>query len=129
MLRPDGYVKVLDFGLAKLTDSQGRAGSAEETLASQIRTAAGIVLGTVGYMSPEQARGQRVDSRGDIFSLGVVIYEMLAGISPFAAPTAADTVAAILSKEAVPLRQVVSDIPAELERVVAKTLAKDRESR
>jgi hypothetical protein len=87
------------------------------------------VLGTAGYMSPEQARGQRVDARTDIFSLGVMLYEMIAGRGPFVAPTTADTIVAILSMEATPLRRMISDIPIEFDRIVAKALAKARSAR
>lgn len=127
MLRPDGYVKVLDFGLAKLADSE-TAGMNKLT-AKRFSTAAGIVLGTTGYMSPEQARGERVDARTDIFSLGVLLHEMIAGQGPFIAPTMADTLAAILAKEPAPLRQVAPDIPRTLEQIVAKSLSKPREGR
>ena len=78
MLRPDGYVKVLDFGLAKLTE-QPESVSACEALTKQVRTGSGVIIGTAGYMSPEQARGKSVDARSDIFSLGAVIYEMVTG--------------------------------------------------
>jgi serine/threonine protein kinase len=126
MLRPDGYVKVLDFGLAKL--AVGESGRAMSP-AKAFTTTAGIVLGTAGYMSPEQARGQKVDARTDIFSLGVVLYEMIAGRGPFTAATTADTLVAILSKEETPLRQIVPEAPAALERIVAKSLRKSREAR
>jgi serine/threonine protein kinase len=129
MLRPDGYLKVLDFGLAKLTDDERSVATIEKTGAKKFSTAAGIVLGTAGYMSPEQCRGQRVDARTDIFSLGVVLYEMIAGRGPFAAATMADTVAAILGKEPAQLRQVVPGIPTALERIVTKALTKAREGR
>ncbi|HEY7911113.1 MAG TPA: serine/threonine-protein kinase [Blastocatellia bacterium] len=129
MLRPDGYVKVLDFGLAKLTDNEPPDSGDAKTGAKKVSTTAGIVLGTAGYMSPEQARGQRVDARTDIFSLGVMLYEMIAGRGPFVAPTTADTIVAILSMEATPLRRMISDIPIEFDRIVAKALAKARSAR
>src|SRR5882724_1601923 len=86
MVRPDGYVKVLDFGLAKLTEKSSRsktAGSEVDTMVNA-RTTPGTVLGTVNYMSPEQARGQVLDQRTDVFSLGIVLYEMSTGRTPFA---------------------------------------------
>jgi hypothetical protein len=129
MLRPDGYLKVLDFGLAKLTDNERNVATTEKPGAKKFSTAAGIVLGTAGYMSPEQCRGQRVDARTDIFSLAVVLYEMIAGRGPFAATTMADTIAAILGKEPAPLRQVAVGIPTALERIVTKALTKAREGR
>lgn len=128
MIRPDGYIKVLDFGLAKLASSEPRR-TGEDTTRASFTTAAGIVLGTSGYMSPEQARGHRVDARTDIFSLGVVVYEMITGRNPFAAATLADTVAAILKKTPVPLSQFVANVPPDLERIVAKSVTKSRQSR
>ena len=128
MLRPDGYVKVLDFGLAKVSDIEQHA-SADGQAAKKFSTAPGIVMGTAGYMSPEQARGQRVDGLTDIFSLGVVLYEMIAGRGPFAAPTMADTITAILATKPTPLRNIVPSIPRALERIVAKALTKSREAR
>ncbi len=136
MLRRDGIVKVLDFGLAKLTGMRiAEFGSRKEETAtptqspnphSAIRnpqlTAPGVVMGTPRYMSPEQIRGQAVDARSDIFSLGVVLYEMLAGHVPFVGDTTADTIAAILKHEPAPLSQT----PIELQRLVSKALAKDR---
>ena len=98
MLRPDGYVKVLDFGLAKLSEQASPAVAAEAPTI-QVRTGSGIVIGTAGYMSPEQARGLGVDHRSDIFSLGAVIYEMLARRKPFEGDTPSDTLAAILKTE------------------------------
>ncbi|HEV8482786.1 MAG TPA: serine/threonine-protein kinase [Blastocatellia bacterium] len=128
MLRPDGYLKVLDFGLAKFVDKE-RDAVEEQASGGKFRTAKGLVLGTVGYLAPEQARGERVDARTDIFGLGVVLYEMIAGRGPFATPTMADTIAAILGGEPVPLRQLAGDIPAALERIVEKALMKSREDR
>jgi serine/threonine protein kinase/DNA-binding winged helix-turn-helix (wHTH) protein len=126
MLRPDGYVKVLDFGLAKHSDPR-RASS--ETNISQIQTDPGVVMGTVNYMSPEQARGLAVDTRSDIFSLGVVLYEMLAGRAPFGGTTSSDVIVSILEREPTRLSQSLSDLPPELERIVGKALRNDREER
>lgn len=128
MLRPDGYVKVLDFGLAKLSEQTTPAVAAEAPTL-QVRTGSGIVIGTAGYMSPEQARGLSVDHRSDIFSLGAVIYEMLARRKPFEGETPSDTLASILRSEPVPLSRVVLGTPSELVRIVTKALRKDREER
>ena len=128
MVRPDGYVKVLDFGLAKLSEEASPAIIAEAPTI-QVRTGSGIVIGTAGYMSPEQARGLTVDSRSDIFSLGAVIYEMLARRKPFEGETPSDTLAAILRTEPPPLSHFVPGIPSELSRIVTKCLKKDREER
>jgi serine/threonine protein kinase/tetratricopeptide (TPR) repeat protein len=131
MLRPDGYVKVLDFGLAKLTEQTSQAEPGEDTSGpgSSGLTAPGAVLGTARYMSPEQARGAGVDARTDIFSLGVVLYEMLAGASPFDGATTTDVLAAILYREPEALASRGAVIPAELERIVARCLKKDRAER
>jgi serine/threonine protein kinase len=128
MLRPDGYVKVLDFGLAKLSEHASPAVAAEAPTI-QVRTGSGIVIGTAGYMSPEQARGLGVDNRSDIFSLGAVIYEMLARRKPFEGDTPSDTLAAILKTEPPSLSRVLPGVPAELTRIVTKCLKKDREER
>lgn len=128
MLRPDGYVKVLDFGLAKLSEQASPAVAAEAPTI-QVRTGSGIVIGTAGYMSPEQARGLGVDNRSDIFSLGAVIYEMLARRKPFEGDTPSDTLAAILKTEPPSLSQVIPGVPSELTRIVTKCLKKDREER
>ncbi len=127
MLRPDGYVKVLDFGLAKLTEP--RESGSEDATRALVKTEAGVVMGTVAYMSPEQARGLQVDERTDIWSLGVVLHEMLAGELPFAGETKSDVIASILKTEPAPPRHFNEKIPAELERIVSKTLVKDREER
>ncbi len=119
MIRPSGLVKVLDFGLAKLSERR------ESDSASTAITDAGTILGTCYYMSPEQARGTKVDTRSDIFSFGVVLHEMLTGQRPFKGETTSHVLVAILEKEPPPL----SDIPPELQRIVAKTLRKDREQR
>jgi eukaryotic-like serine/threonine-protein kinase len=128
MLRPDGYVKVLDFGLAKLSE-QASPAVASEAPTIQVRTGSGIVIGTAAYMSPEQARGLGVDHRSDIFSLGAVIYEMLARRKPFQGETPSDTLAAILKTEPPSLARLVSGVPSELIRIVNKCLRKDREER
>ena len=107
MLRPDGLVKVLDFGLAKLTPTGATATAHTQT---------GILLGTVAYMSPEQARGQKVDGRSDLFSLGVVLYEMVTGERPFYGPTSSDTLVAILEREPARLDQLRPGVPEALEQ-------------
>jgi eukaryotic-like serine/threonine-protein kinase len=127
MARPDGLVKVLDFGLAKLTESP--APTADSESSTNLSTAPGMVMGTVSYMSPEQARGQKVDHRADLFSLGVVLYEMIAGRRPFEGATASDVIAALLSAEPPPLSRHCAEATAKLERIVSKCLAKDREAR
>jgi eukaryotic-like serine/threonine-protein kinase len=122
MIRHDGYVKILDFGLAKRRIF--KSDSEDETL-EQIKTQKGIILGSIQYMSPEQARGTETDERTDIWSLGVVFYEMLTGKSPFVGKTISDSIAAILYFEPEPLHKVISNVPAELEKVINKTLRKD----
>lgn len=130
MLRPDGLVKILDFGLAKLTGPGPGATDTEAlTALTGPATLPATLLGTARYMSPEQARGLEVDGRSDIFSIGVVLYEMVAGQAPFAGATMADVMAAILDKDPVPLVRFRSDVPAELEWIVAKALTKDRDER
>jgi len=131
MLRPDGYVKVLDFGLAKLTEQSHQSTSADSQVDTMVKadTKPGTVMGTVNYMSPEQARGQSLDQRTDIFSLGVVLYEMVAGRMPFAAATSLDTLVAILEKEPVSLDQFAPEVPAECQRIISKALRKDPEER
>ncbi|HVG26394.1 MAG TPA: protein kinase, partial [Acidobacteriaceae bacterium] len=127
MLRTDGYVKVLDFGLAKLAEPKAVDG-ADPTLL-QVETEPGLVMGTVSYMSPEQARGLDVDARTDIWSLGVMVYEMAAGRQPFEGETASDVMALILHKEPLPLTHSLPEVPGELERIVRKALRKDKEER
>ncbi len=126
MLRPDGLVKVLDFGLAKLTVAQPIV----ELHANSTSTAQGMLLGTPRYMSPEQARGRKVDARSDIFSLGSVLYEMLTGRPPFQGESLADLFAEILQKEPPPLAQFVAQIPAGqipagMQRIVSRAIAKE----
>lgn len=122
MLRPDGYVKVLDFGLAKLTV---RGATRDETT-MVVHTAPGIVMGTMHYMSPEQLRGDDVDARADVFSLGVLLYEMVGGRRPFEASSASGIIAAILTEPPPPLHE---GIPAEVRAIVTKALAKNRNER
>jgi Tol biopolymer transport system component/serine/threonine protein kinase len=127
MVRHDGYVKVLDFGLVKLTERQD-VDSEAQTI-SPVNTDPRAVMGTVGYMSPEQARGYVVDARTDIWSLGVVLYEMLAGHTPFEGATSSDCIVSILDREPAPLARYVSDAPVELEWILKKALVKDRDER
>jgi serine/threonine protein kinase len=127
MIRRDGYVKVLDFGLAKLTERPSLDDS--PTMSTLLNSSPGTVMGTAGYMSPEQARGVAVDVRTDIWSLGVVLYEMVAGRPPFAGATPTDVVVAIVEKESAAICQHVEAVPAELERIVKKALRKDPEER
>ncbi len=125
MLRPDGYVKVLDFGIAKLLESD----SPEDMPRRLLTTTPGIVLGTISYMSPEQARGFKTDARTDIWSLGVVLYEALAGRLPFAGETGSDILSLILQKEPPPLADSLERVAPELQQLVTKALCKDREAR
>jgi len=124
MLRPDGLVKVLDFGLAKISPAH-----AEGELLARLSTQKGIVMGTAAYMSPEQARGQALDHRTDIFSLGVLLYEMLGRRRPFEGPTTSDVIAAILTRDPVPLSEMCPDISPSLQAIVSRCLEKDREKR
>ena len=125
MLREDHLVKVLDFGLAKLTD---RATPVVDSQAL-IKTEQGMVMGTSYYMSPEQARGLAVDARSDIWSLGVVVYEMITARVPFEGETSSDVIASILNRKPISLARHVPESPAELDWIIAKTLRKDREGR
>ena len=130
MVRRNGYVKVLDFGLAKLTETIDRSPSdAEAATRVLVQTDAGVVMGTSHYMSPEQARGKPVDARSDIWSLGVVIYEMVAGRTPFEGETSTDVIVAITHKEPPPLARFAPNVPAELDWIVMKALRKDRDER
>jgi len=128
MIRQDGYVKVLDFGLAKLSEEVPSI-SADEAPTRQVRTGSGVIIGTAGYMSPEQARGKPVDARSDIFSLGSVIYEMVTRRKPFDGETASDVLASILKSEPPPISHVLEGTPPELTRIVTKALKKNRDER
>ena len=125
MRRPDGYVKVLDFGLAKLTESGTATGVTQARTLEQNDTQPGMVLGTAKYMSPEQARGLTVDGRSDIFSLGVLLYEMVTGRAPFEGDTTSDLIASILKVDPPPLADHWPDAPNELERIIRTALSKD----
>src|SRR5262245_34535875 len=129
MLRPDGYVKVLDFGIAKLAEQEVPATMPREEALLLVETNLGAVLGTVRYMSPEQACGEHVDQSTDIWTLGVVLYEMLTGQTPFTGDTPGEVMSSILEKEALPLTHYIAHAPAELQQIISKTLRKDRSQR
>jgi serine/threonine-protein kinase len=133
MIRADGYVKVLDFGLAKLAEpgvlANGSVSDPEAQTRRQLQTQAGIIMGTVAYMSPEQARGLEVDKRTDVWSLGCVLYEMLTRKQPFRGETTADALANIIHREPIPVFPLCQDANPELERIVNKMLSKNRDER
>ncbi len=129
MIRPDGLAKLLDFGIAKLTERKTEPIDAEASTAIKASTTPGMIIGTANYMSPEQARGKEIDVRTDIFSFGVMLYEMLAGKLPFEGESALDVIGSILHKEFAPLSRTAPDAPRELQRIVEKCLRKDREER
>jgi serine/threonine protein kinase/tetratricopeptide (TPR) repeat protein len=131
MLRPDGYVKVLDFGIAKFAETLHRQQPTdlEAATVELVNTEPGVVIGSPSYMSPEQARGLNVDSRTDIFSLGVVLYEMVTGSPPFAGTTISDVLVSVLTAEPLPLNRYSREIPEQLQRIVSKALAKERGER
>jgi serine/threonine protein kinase/Flp pilus assembly protein TadD len=139
MLRPDGYVKVLDFGIAKLAEQEVPPTTPRDEALLLVETNLGSILGTVRYMSPEQACGAQVNKSTDIWSLGVVLYEMVTGHAPFtgdppsqsygAAGTPKEVMSAILEKEPAPLTHYIANAPADLQQIIGKTLRKDREQR
>ena len=129
MVRPDGYIKLLDFGLAKLIEAPRSITDTQALTKAMVNTGTGVVMGTASYMSPEQGKGTSVDARTDLWSLGVVLYEMITGHVAFAGETPTETISLILQKEPAPLARYASDIPAELDRIVTKTLTKNREDR
>src|SRR5213080_453405 len=130
MIRRNGHVKVLDFGLAKLIERQEpEQADTEAVTRALVQTDAGMVLGTSQYMSPEQARGKPVDARTDIWSLGVVLYEMATGRAPFSGETKTDIIVAIAKNDPPPLARFAPNAPAEFEWIVLKALRKDVEER
>jgi serine/threonine protein kinase/cytochrome c-type biogenesis protein CcmH/NrfG len=129
MLRPDGYVKVLDFGVAKLAEQEAPATMPKDEALRLVETNLGSILGTARYMSPEQTLGAPVDKRTDIWSLGVVLYEMVTGHAPFTGDTPQEVMTSILEKERPPLTSYIKQTPAELQQIIAKALRKDRSER
>ena len=128
MLRPDGYVKVLDFGIAKLTE-QRPASDDHNIGTTAVEMRPGLEIGTARYMSPEQACGGQVDKGTDIWSLGVVLYEMVTGHAPFTGDTPREAMSSILEMEPPPLTKFLAHTPAELQQIISKTLRKNREER
>ena len=132
MLRPDGYVKILDFGLAKAVSGRRLDSPVPDPEAAtlvKMETEPGALIGTVYYMAPEQARGREVDARADIFSVGVITYEMIAGRRPFGGETNLDALVSTLEKEPPPLASSAPGAPPELQRIVTKALRKNIEER
>jgi serine/threonine protein kinase/Tfp pilus assembly protein PilF len=129
MVRGDGIVKVLDFGLLKLTAADRAKVDSEGVTKMQVRTSVGVIMGTTAYMSPEQARGQEMDARTDIWSFGCVLYEMLTNEQAFQGETMTDVLANIIHREPISILAHRRDTPAELERIVAKTVRKNRDER
>ena len=128
MIRTDGYVKLLDFGIAKLMDPPSGVASAEDA-STRMSTRRGVVVGTPSYMSPEQVRGLPVDPRTDVFSLGVLFYEMVTGHAAFSGETASDRLAAVLNAEPPPMSAHVAGVPAPLDALIRKAMSKARDDR
>ena len=128
MISKDGYVKILDFGLAKLAEPDGGQSSERSTMARPL-TGSGVVLGTAGYMSPEQAAGRETDFRSDQFALGAILFEMATGARPFQRPTVAETLAAIIREEPEPIARLNPRAPAPLRWITERCLAKDPDDR
>jgi serine/threonine protein kinase/Tol biopolymer transport system component len=128
MVRPDGYVKVLDFGLAKLIERKPEMNPTNSP-ETGVQTMPGLMLGTIAYMSPEQIKGEQLDARSDLFSLGGVLYEMIAAQPPFAGATLVEVAAAVLHTEPLPIESHLPDAPADLRQILQKALAKNREDR
>src|SRR5436309_6549806 len=129
MLRPDGYAKVLDFGIAKLAEQELPTSMPKNEALLLVETNLRSILGTVRYMSPEQACGEQIDKRTDIWSLGVVLYEMVTGHEPFIGDTPREVMTSILETEPPPLKSYIRQAPAELQQIVSKTLRKERTER
>src|SRR6266536_1236773 len=137
MIARDGYAKILDFGLAKLTEQTKSALPSGEAIDKDARTAVmprplstpGVIMGTVGYMSPEQAQGKPVDQRSDIFSFGCILYEAATGLRPFESDSLIDTLHKILHAPAAPIKDVNPSAPIDLQRIVRRCLAKDTDER
>jgi serine/threonine protein kinase/Tfp pilus assembly protein PilF len=129
MLRPDGYVKVLDFGIAKLAEQEAPATMPKEEALLLVETHLGSILGTVPYMSPEQACGAPADLRTDIWSLGVVLHEMVTGVTPFIGDNPREVMTSIREKEPPPLTSYNGETPPELQQIITKTLRKDQRER
>jgi serine/threonine protein kinase/tetratricopeptide (TPR) repeat protein len=130
MLRPDGYAKVLDFGLAKLTEKDpGEDSTSDPRVTAGFKTRTGILLGTTSYMSPEQVRGQKLDGRSDLFSLGVVLYELISGQRPFRGETVHHTMVAITDADPLPIGYLVPRAPVTFQDIISRVLAKDPDER
>ena len=128
MIRPDGLVKILDFGIAKLSEQKIDFDSKDESTIKAM-TKPGVIIGTANYMSPEQARGKKVDAQTDIFSLGIVLYLMFTGKLPFEGETPSDIIASLLKETPKPLDEYNEEFPKELKKIVEKALEKEKENR
>ena len=129
IIRPDGLVKILDFGLAKLVKLNQPITNLDNETAKKNETAKGIILGTVNYMSPEQAKGEKVDERTDIFSFGSVIYEMIVGKTPFGCESISETWTKLMHVEPFPIADYMPDVPEEMQKIISKTLEKNKDVR